>query len=910
MAGPLLESKLHIPRRRPGLVARPRLSERLSRGAGSAMTLVSAPAGFGKTTLLTDWLATAPAEGRSAAWLSLDRHDNDPASYWTYLVAALDNALPGIGGGALSLLESPQPPFEAAISALLNDLHAGSHHVVLVLDDYHVIEASDVQDAMAFLLAHLPPHVHVVISSRADPDLPLARLRARGELVEIRAADLRFSADEAAAYLNGVMGLALTAQDVAALEGRTEGWIAALQLAALSMQGRDDIADFIAGFAGDDRFIVDYLAEEVLDRQPSDVRDFLLQTSVLERLSGPVCDAVTGHGGGKAMLERLERANLFLVPLDDRRRWYRYHQLFADLLQAHLLDEHPTTCPLLHRRASEWYEGNGDPSEAIRHALAAGDPERAADLAELAAPALRKSRQEAVMRGWLDTVPESVLRARPVLSVGIAGALLASGELEGVEDRLRDAERWLDVAAEPRQPASRSAQMVVVDQAEFPRLPSWIAIFRAGQALTRGDTDATVTHASRARELVLADDDLGRGAAAGLLGLAFWASGDLEAGRRSYVECMTSLQRAGHIADVLGCAIAVADIRIAQGRLREAMITYEQALRLAGAQGRPVLRGTADMYVGMSELHRERDDLDAASRQLLTAQELGEHTGLPQCRYRWRVAMARIREAQGDPDAALDLLDEAEHRYAGDFFPNVRPIPAQRARVWVVQGRLAEAFGWARERGLRADDELAYLREFEHVTLARALLARYQAERAEPCLLEVSGLLERLLRAAEAGDRTGSVIEILALQALASRLRGDVAAALEPLARALNLAEPGGYVRLFVDEFPRMSSLLEAAAGRGIAARYVERLLTAGGRTQHRTPVRQTMVDPLSERELDVLRLLATDLGGPEIARELVVSLNTVRTHTKRIYAKLGVNSRRAAVRRAEELELLSRRRG
>src|SRR5215211_4399452 len=386
MAGPLLETKLHVPRRRHGLVPRPRLSERLSRGTESALTLVSAPAGFGKTTLLAEWLAAAPADERSAAWLSLDQRDNDPALFWTYLIAALQTAAHGVGAGALSLLQSPQPPIEAVLATLLNDLHAISDDVVLVLDDYHVIDARDVQDGMAFLLGHLPPQIHLVIASRADPALPLARLRARRELVEIRAADLRFTPEEAATYLNGVMGLELTARDVAALEGRTEGWIAALQLAALSMQGRDDIAGFIAGFAGEDRYIVDYLVEEVLQRQPDDVRSFLLQTSVLGRLNGSLCDVVTGRDGGRAMLEALDRGNLFLVPLDDRRRWYRYHHLFADVLQAHLLDEQPDVAPSLHRRASVWHAENGDRSEAVDHALAGGDFERAADLIEPAIP--------------------------------------------------------------------------------------------------------------------------------------------------------------------------------------------------------------------------------------------------------------------------------------------------------------------------------------------------------------------------------------------------------------------------------------------------------------------------------------------------------------------------------------------
>jgi LuxR family maltose regulon positive regulatory protein len=839
------------------------------------------------------------------AWLSLDQRDNDPALFWTYLVAALNTGAPAIGAGALALLRPPQPSNEAALVALINDLDAISDDVVLVLDDYHVIDARDVQDGMAFLLEHLPPQIHLVIASRTDPPLPLARLRGRGELAEIRAADLRFTPGEAAAYLNEVMGLVLTAADVAALEGRTEGWIAALQLAALSMQGREDTAAFIDGFAGDDRYIVDFLAEEVLQRQPGHVQHFLLQTSILDRLSGPLCDAVTGQHGGKAKLAALERGNLFLVPLDDRRQWYRYHQLFADVLHARLLDEQPDDVPGLHRRASGWLQQNGDPSEAIRHALAAGDFGRAADLVELAIPAMLRSRQEAAVLGWLELLPDEVVRVRPVLSVGFAGALLAGGEFEGVEARLRDAEGWLDGATGIRRGShAPAAEMVVVDDAEFRRLPAEIELYRAAQALVRGDGPGTVRQARQALELSPADDHLGRASAAALMGLASWASGDLEAGHSGYAECMAGLRRAGHIADTFGCAIALADIRRTQGRLGEAMRTYEQALQRATQQGGPVLRGTADMYVGMSEVHRERDDLPAATQQLLCSQELGEHIGLPQNRYRWRVAMARIREAEGDLAGALDLLDEAERLYVGDFFPNVRPVPALGARVRVAQGELGEALGWAREQGLSVDDDLSYLREFEHITLARVLLAQYTAKRAERSIQEATRLLERLLRAAEEGQRTGSVIEILVLQALAHQARDDIPAALASLRRAVTLAEPEGYVRIFADEGPPMASLLRAAAKQGIARDYVRRLLAAVNKAEDGTPASQGLIEPLSERELDVLRLLGTDLGGPDIARELIVSLNTVRTHTKNIYAKLGVNNRRAAVRRARELDL------
>jgi LuxR family maltose regulon positive regulatory protein len=920
LANPLVETKLYMPRLRRSLVARPRLSGRLSRGSDARLTLISAPAGFGKTTLLTAWLATAAAQDRSAAWLSLDESDRRPAMFWTYVITALQTAVPGVGAGVLPLLQSAQPPIEAVLTVVLNELSAVGHDIDLVLDDYHLVDGPDIRSGMAFLLDHLPPQLHLVISSRADPQLPLARLRARGELVEVRAADLRFTPDEVAAYLNDVIGLDIAPQDIAALEERTEGWIAALQLAALSMQGRSDIGGFIAGFAGDDRYIVDYLVEEVLQRQPEQVRTFLLRTCVLERLSGPLCDAVTGEPGGKAMLEALDRANLFLVPLDDGRHWYRYHHLFADMLRAHLFDERPDEITDLHRRAGQWYDQHGQPVPAVRHALAAGDPELAADLVELAMPALQRGRQEATIRGWLDVIPDEVVRMRPVLAIGFVGALMSSNEFEGIEERLRDVERWLEPATRDRPGSQADAGMVVVDKAELIRLPGAIEMYRAALALIRGDLPATHRHAQLAIDRAAGEDHVVRAGASALSGLAFWARGDLEAAHRAYSVCVEGLERAGHISDVLGCSITLADIRITQGRLGDAVRTYEQALRLASREAGPALRGTADMHVGMSQIACERGDLHAATQHLLRSQELGERTGLPQNPYRWRVAMAGIEVARGDLGGALGLLDEAQRVYLGDFAPNVRPIPALRARVLAAQGRVDEALDWAREARLSAHDNPSYLREFEHITLARVLLARYAAdgtenEGAKNSVDEVAGLLQRLLSAAEAGGRVGNVIEILVLQALTQRTGDAAPGALAPLERALTLAEPEDYVRVFVGEGSPMATLLKAVAGRRVGWGYVQRLLRrfpdagdeANAPAKPTVARHQDLVEPLSERELDVLRLLATDLDGPAIARRLIVSLKTMRTHTKSIYAKLGVNNRRAAVRRAEDLNLLSR---
>ena len=909
MPGPLLATKLHTPRRRRGLVNRPRLSAQLDRGGQATLTLVSAPAGFGKTTLLTEWVRAA--DPRPAAWLSLDPRDNDPVVFWTYVLTALQAMAPGVGADALALLQSSHTPIDEVLAALVNDLNATTDDVTLVLDDYHLVEARDVQDGMAFLLEHLPPHLQLVIATREDPPLPLARLRARGELVEVRAEDLRFTFQEATAYLNEASGLGLTVPDVEALEARTEGWIAALQLAALSMRGRDDIAGFIAHFAGDDRYIVDFLVEEVLQRLTDDVRSFLLQTSILTRFTGALCDAVVGRAGGKAMLETLDRGNLFLVPLDDRRHWYRYHHLFADMLRTRLLDEQPERVPELHRRASRWHADNAEPSEAIRHALAAGDGDRAADLVELAMPTARRNHQETTLRHWFNQLPEEAIRNRPILRAGYAGAILIHGELDGVEEHLRDAERWLDAAcSSDAAPPPGTAGTTGANDATVRAVRSQVAVYRAAQARMTGDLTATITYASRVIDLVDDDDHLIRGSAAGLLGLAHWSRGDLDTAHRWWADALKHLEHAGHHSDTLGVSLALADIDIARGSLRNAMGTYARGLTSATRNGAGPLRGAADMHVGMSELLLQRNDLPGARRHLAASTELGEHAGLPQNRHRSRIALAQVRRAEGDLSGAVDLLDEAESLYVSDMFPDVRPIAALRARVWLAQGNADEALNWARGRGLSVQDDLSYLCEFQHVTLARALLTLSSKTGDARALADAAQLLERLLRAAEDGRRTGSVIEILVLSAVAHHARGDAGGAHEALARAVTLAEPEGHLRIFLDEGPAIDFLLRTLSKQEVAnSPHVRRLLDASGAVQVAAPVQQQMsVEPLSARELEVLRLLGTDLDGPGIARELFVSLNTVRTHTKNIYAKLGVNGRRAAVRRGAELNLLSRR--
>ena len=902
---PLLATKLYVPKWRPGFVARPTLITRLGQGIERKLTLVSAPAGFGKTTLLAEWLAATPANERPAAWVSLDRSDNDPALFWAYVIAALQTIQSGIGANALSLLRSPQPPpIESVLTILINELTTIEDDIALILDDLHMIDNSLVHDGIAFLLDHLPPQMHLVIASRSDPPLPLARLRGRGESTELRAADLRFTPDEAAAFLNEVMGLELSAAAVTSLETRTEGWIAGLQLAALSMQGRDDVTGFIAAFTGDDRYIVDYLVEEVLGRQTEHIRRFLLQTSMLDRLSGSLCDVVTGQEDGKGVLEALERGNLFVVPLDDRRQWYRYHHLFADVLHAHAMEEQPDELPLRHRRASEWYEENGLRADAVRHALAAEDFARAAGLVEVAALPLLGSSQETTLHGWLKALPDEVVRTRPVLSVYYAFASFSHDGLDAAEARLRDAERWLDTTAE-----TPSGEMVVVDEVGFRSLPGTIAVARAYLAGARGDVAGIVTHARRAVDLLPVSDDLWRGAAAALLGIGYWTTGDLEDAYLNFAEGRARLEMTGYTQFQIVSTHILADIRRAQGRLHEAERIYERSLRLAKELGDSAW-GTTDVYVGLSELHRERDDLDGATQYLLRSKELGEHAGLPDTRHRWYVAMARVKEAQGDLGGALDLLDEAARQYVQGADPDLHPVAALKTQVWVAQGRLADALGWVRERSLSVDDDLSYLREFEHITLARVLIAQYRRERDERSIQGAVGLLERLLHAAEDGERTGSVIEILVLQALAQAARGDIPPALVPLDRALTLAEPEGYVRVFVAEGEAMRNLLRHAAAAGTATPYTRRPLSAFDTpARPASPSSQTvaavLAEPLTAREVEIVRLIAAGMRNTEIADQLFISLSTVKRHIANAYGKLGVSHRTEAIVRANELNLL-----
>ena len=910
----LLATKLYLPHPPPGFVARPRLVEALHQGLTRGLVLVCAPAGFGKTSLLADW---ARQRQRPVAWLSLDQGDNDPARFWRHVVAALDRMRPGLAERVTSLLGPPPPPsFEGLVTALINELAAqpAGDQLLLILDDYHMIETPAVHASIGFLLEHLPHGLHLVLASRADPPLGLAGLRTRGQLTELRAAELRFTVEEAAALLRGAVGADLPDTAMATLAARTEGWVAGLQLAALSLRERSDAAGFVATFSGSHRYVLDFLTEEVLERQPEPLVRFLLETSVLERLSGELCDAVTGGGDGQAMLEQVERANLFLTPLDEVRGWWRYDQLFADLLRARMQRERPARVPELHRNAAAWSEAHGLADDAVRHALAAGDAAWAARLIEHQADGLLVRSEGVTLRRWLEALPAALVRSRPRLCLAEARLAILSRRVEGVDGLLDAAERAWEGAAEtveePYEPSVGRAASLLAN------VPATIALERAILAELRGDAEQTILFASRAQALLAEGEWMLAFLARTHLAVAEWLSGRLLEAERAFASSVAQWRATGEPFPAAWSSYQLAEVQRAQGRLDAALGTYQHALDMTAAPGRPTLPAAGVALVGMAEVAYQRGELEVAlghltegvarCRQLAYTQPLA--TGL--------AVLAWIRQDRGDHAGALAAIGEAERVAPTPGVASLlNPVPAQRARLLLAQGDLAAATHWARERGLGADDQPGYPREPGYLVLVRVLLAHNRPDQA-------LRLLERLHGLAAAQRRTGSLIEIQALQALALASGGDEAGAMAVLAETLVLACPEGYVRVFADEGPPMATLLgrlvaaqraQQTAASGVPLGYLGRLVRAfesataasGSRAGPGRAVMAGLVDPLSERELEVLHLLATGKPNQQIADELVVAVNTVKKHVAHILDKLGAANRTEATARARELGLL-----
>lgn len=895
----LLVTKLYAPSARPRRVPRERLIEKLNEGMRSKLTVVSAPAGSGKTTLLAEWGAR---NEKPVVWISLDRNDNHPAVFLNYLIAALRELLPEARKDAIVLLRSPGPtPVESVLTILVNEVAAYPDDFALVLDDYHVIESGDVHHALGFLLDYMPPQMHLFVASRRDPPLPVARLLAGGQLTKLSAADLRFTPEEASAFLGETMGLSLSAAEASSLHASTEGWAAGLQLAAISIRETEKVPELVGSFGGISRHLLDYLAEEVLGNQPEEVRGFLLRTSILARMCGPLCDAVTGGGDGQGMLERLERGNLFLVPLDDERRWYRYHHLFSDFLLRSLRRSLPGEIPGLHRRACDWFERNGLAAEAVEHALAAEDPGRAADLVEKIARTTLRRGELSKLRRWLEALPEELVHGRPRLCLFYAWYFLAAGHLEAVEPYLERAESAVNLESSTD-----------TDQ-EVREICSEAITIRAAVAGLRGESSRAVELAGKASGLLTEGNQFLRCIIAASLGYANRTEGDVAAAIGAFAEAAEASRAVGATYVTLLAYKHLAELYTVQGRLRAAADVCDRALELANERGGG-LPAASVAHVGMGELLREWNRLDVAAHHLEKGISLGEWGGNVEMVLDGYLALARTRQALGDGAGSAEAFRKAERLAENHGRAEwTTRVNAWRARLSVARGDLREAVRWSEECGLSTGDDPGYPREFEHVTLARVLVARGRND-------EALVFLDRLLAAAEAGGREGRVVEILLLKALALRARDEAPEALAALGRAASLAEAGDFVRIFADEGEPMAAMLrqllkESRRRSGderwrVTPGYVAKLLTAMG---HGTPpqgdsARGTagpLVEPLSEREREVLALLALGVSNHEIATRLFVSLDTVKSHLKHLYSKLDVHSRTQAVARAKEFELL-----
>jgi LuxR family maltose regulon positive regulatory protein len=856
------------------------LIKTLNEGLSGKFTLISAPAGFGKTTLVCSWIESLLSESSASedslnsskiAWLSLDEHDGELARFLSYVIATLQRIDPHIGASALPLLQASPLPLSNVLTALLNDVATQSEQILLVLDDYHAIDSPPIDDALTFILDNLPPQLHLVITSREDPNLPLARLRVRGRLTELRSADLRFTMKEAGVFLQQVMGLDLSEEQIAALEARTEGWIAGLQMAALSMRGVEDVTGFIESFTGSHRFVLDYLLEEVLHRQPEPVQSFLLKTSILNQMRGALCDALTGENNGQQVLGSLDRSNLFLVPLDNEYRWYRYHHLFAELLHQRLRQSTEAyEIAALHIRASEWFEANGRKLDAFQHAAAANEIERAIRLIEGDGVPLYFQGEVVPVRHWLESLPESVFQAKPALQVMYASVLTLTGRLHtSIEKILQAAEAALPDPALDEKTADLHGQ---------------IAANRAMLAIVNNDAGQIITQSRRALRLLHADNAPMRTTTAWTLGYAYQVQGKRAAAKEAYAVTIAHSRKSGNIMTEIAALTCVGQIQETDNQARQAEETFQRILDMVGD---PPWPAACEACVGLARIHYQWNDLTAAERygqQGLTLARQLENVDTPAA---CLVLLARVQLAQGDGAAALTTLAEAEQFVQQkQFVHQFGAITAVRIQIHLHQGNLAAA---------------AQLTESHDLPLSEARVNLAQDDPAA-ALAKLAPVRQQ----AETNVWPDLRLEVLLLQALAHQAAGVNEQALQTVGEALALAASSGLLRPFVDEGAPMASLLRRAVEQGAVPAFTQEILVVLGETAVASPpITHSLPDPLSAREMDVLKLLTTGLTGPEIARELMISLNTMRTHTKNIYSKLGVNSRRTAVSRADELNLL-----
>ena len=887
MSAPLLSTKLHIPASHSLLVPRPDLIDLLNHGNHSKLTLISAPTGYGKTTLLCQWLSACSFP---IAWLTVDKADNDPVRFLSYLIVALQRIEPDLGSGAFDVLQTSgvvsagtRSPIELALTLLLNDLTSGSRPIILVLDDYHLIENTRIHQLVTYLLDNQPEQLHLVIATRVDPPLPVSRLRAQAQLVEVRVDDLCFTSDESFVFYNDVMGLSLSMEQVAVLERRTEGWIAGLQLAALSMREHEDIIGFIEAFTGSNRFILDYLTEEVFNRQTSEVRAFLLKTAILDHLNAPLCNAITSRDDSQEILELLDEMNLFIVPLDDKRSWYRYHHLFSDLLQQRLQREYPKLVPALHQQASNWYEENGFVLNAVNHAMNAGEFERTADLIERSGWSVLMRGELATLLGWLEVLPDELLRSRPQLVFFNIWALAYSGALEEVEHKLQNVDL-------------RSVR-------------GEVATVRAHIAAVRGEITRAMALAHQASELLPAQNFFLRGVVAQTLGLAYHWSGDPRAASQELSKAIKLSQEAGEPFLTMTAMAFLGRALEIQGDLHQAVNTYQQMLALVEKPGKRPVPFAGMAYVGIAGLLYELNDLDGAKDYAIEGIKLSELGGFVPYQLAGSVILARVYLAQGDLSSAQEVMAKAEVlKQKCDYAYVLAILGELRVQLWLERGKISDALQWAQQHPLTPGGELSLAQEVEQITAAWVQISCNPpgCETSDLQPEELLNQLDWLLETARKANRLSSVIKLLLLQAAALQQQEELEAALLKLGEALALAEPEGYVRIFINEGADVEEILRRAGSRGIRPRFIASLISAFEQSPHRESTQtQALIDPLSNRELNILQLIADGLSNSEIADTCVITVGTVKAHTASIYRKLNVNSRSRAVARARDLRLL-----
>jgi len=908
----LLTTKLFIPPMRPEIVPRPRLIERLNSGLYRKLTLISAPAGFGKTTLVTEWLENLRVGTQSEiqaeqkfAWFSLDEGDNDLVRFLTYFISAL-NQIKGsevsFGKGALRMLQSPQtPPTEVILTSLINELAEFTDKLLFVLDDYHLIEAQPIHDALLFLLEYLPPQMHLVIATREDPYLPLSRFRASGQLTELRAADLRFTTSEAAEFLNQVMWLNLSEEDITALEARTEGWIAGLQLAAISMQGQEDVTSFIVSFTGSHRLVLDYLIEEVLERQPANIQSFLQQTAILEKLTGSLCNAITNEDNGQQTLEYLEQANLFIIPLDDERCWYRYHHLFADLLRQRLRQTQPERLPMLHQKASIWHEQNGIIDEAIEHSLHGKDYVRTSCLIEKHVGEKYEHTDQTILRRWLAELPEELVITNPNLCILHAWNLFSSGQLDAANQSLQVAEKMLESNAD--QDVVISPDKDKISDTTRMKLLGRIFAIQSFMASYSADIPKIIQCARQALEYLPEQELDWRSSAIIALGDAYANNGQM-------VEAYEARSNALMIAKVSGdpYILAIINQRLAeilrqQGKLQQVIDICEHQSKIADESGISEAAVVGWLFGIWGEVLAELNDMNRALDKVQKGVELATRGRDLLHEVTSNLYLVRVLFSSGDITGAEDVIQSMESTARECEIPVwvLLQLSAWQARIWLAEDKLELASKWAGEHELNIDGDPAYLQEMEYIVFARILIAKGRLDEAER-------LLERLLKAAQAGERTTRLIEILLLQAMTYQAQDDIAKAISKLENALSLAEPEGFVRIFVDEGSPMEALLnKIRPENGRMKKYLRKLRAAfSDKELHpASPSSQPLIEPLSSREIEVLNLIAEGLTNPEIASRLYLSLNTIKVHSRNIYGKLGATNRTQAAAKARELGIL-----